>query len=862
MNNRLKAIAVLLLLCPAIVSASFLTLGHHKKVCSDIESHSDQCAFVMSACHGFSGAFLRFYYCSTLWKPLCVAIMILGLLMLFGAVSVVAADFFCPNLQTISSRLQLSESMAGVTILAFGNGSPDLFSTFTAMNTGSGSLAIGELIGAAFFIVSVVSGCMGIIQPFQSKRITFMRDASFLTGAIMILTWIVYHQRICWYHGLILIGYYVTYVIVVVMGAYRFPGSETPAIEPKHSIHEDHNTQELLTETSRLLQSEVRQGKRPPRLDIPVHGFQLQEHLGRIIRPVSPNSSHLSRKSSMHMDSYFPRTTSTNGSISSRLYRHAMSPRVGMRTSLFSAIEFQEQVASIKRANSTHILPHRRDTSSVLRHRHTQASVPCISAVGRLESVDHLSISQPHQTSKTPESSLFPSHQNNHTPHTHDDYFTYISAAIQQQQQQQQQESVVPQIRLAPPSSSNLETKLREEEERGDFSLQVPIINESSTKQPHTASGDLLKDSISISLMLDDVYSILFPTLQDWSSKTLFAKLSAAIAVPLVLIFTLTLPVAEGSEVKVDDIEIVDQMSEAHTPQVIVVSSIHDAHTLLSPAPLLPTSSSSTPGASTNNYSNPSSKGYLAVPSSERSLSDLNAIIDEGVPHILEEEEIQLGWCRWLVATQAICATTFVTSVMALNGFVSTFTILFGFFLGCVIASIVLIKTNANEPPKWHWMLSFVGFVIALNWIFLLANEMVGLLQALGAIYNVSEAIMGLTIFALGNSIGDLVANTAIARMGLPTMAISACYAGPLLNMVLGVGISSTYQAWITGKPYELAIAPTILISSFGLITVLLSTLIVVNINGYHITKELGWWMIIVYATCTIVNMLIEFRAF
>lgn len=79
-------------------------------------------------------------------------------------------------------------------------------------------------------------------------------------------------------------------------------------------------------------------------------------------------------------------------------------------------------------------------------------------------------------------------------------------------------------------------------------------------------------------------------------------------------------------------------------------------------------------------------------------------------------------------------------------------------------------------------MLSFVGFVIALNWIFLLANEMVGLLQALGAIFDISEAIMGLTIFALGNSVGDLVANTAIAKMGFPTMAISACYAGPLLS--------------------------------------------------------------------------------
>lgn len=84
-----------------------------------------------------------------------------------------------------------------------------------------------------------------------------------------------------------------------------------------------------------------------------------------------------------------------------------------------------------------------------------------------------------------------------------------------------------------------------------------------------------------------------------------------------------------------------------------------------------------------------------------------------------------------------------------MNGFVPLYGILIGSFIGCILAALVVIKTKVNEPPKWHWMLSFAGFVIALNWIFLLANEMVGLLQALGTIFDISEAIMGLTIFAL-----------------------------------------------------------------------------------------------------------------
>lgn len=76
--------------------------------------------------------------------------------------------------------------------------------------------------------------------------------------------------------------------------------------------------------------------------------------------------------------------------------------------------------------------------------------------------------------------------------------------------------------------------------------------------------------------------------------------------------------------------------------------------------------------------------------------------------------------------------------------------------------------------------------------------------------------------------------------------------------MVLGIGISSVYQTFKSGHSYELDIAPSILVSCGGLITVLLSTLIAVNLNGYRIDQGLGWWMIIVYSTCCVINVLLE----
>lgn len=76
--------------------------------------------------------------------------------------------------------------------------------------------------------------------------------------------------------------------------------------------------------------------------------------------------------------------------------------------------------------------------------------------------------------------------------------------------------------------------------------------------------------------------------------------------------------------------------------------------------------------------------------------------------------------------------------------------------------------------------------------------------------------------------------------------------------MVLGVGVSSSYQIFKTGKPYRLDIAPTILVSAAGLIMVLLSTLVVVNLNGYYINKSLGIWMIAIYMICCIINVTLE----
>lgn len=67
--------------------------------------------------------------------------------------------------------------------------------------------------------------------------------------------------------------------------------------------------------------------------------------------------------------------------------------------------------------------------------------------------------------------------------------------------------------------------------------------------------------------------------------------------------------------------------------------------------------------------------------------------------------------------------------VITANEVIPLTVVIFGMLLGVALAIFVFRTTKTDEAPKWFWTMSFVGFFVALNWIFLLANEVVGLLQ-------------------------------------------------------------------------------------------------------------------------------------
>ena len=96
-----------------------------------------------------------------------IVVVIVGSLILFVFMynlSTTADNYLAPTLEYLTIRFKINESLAGVTLLAFGNGAPDVFASISANLGGSEEnpdpnntlLSICSLVGATCFLSSVI----------------------------------------------------------------------------------------------------------------------------------------------------------------------------------------------------------------------------------------------------------------------------------------------------------------------------------------------------------------------------------------------------------------------------------------------------------------------------------------------------------------------------------------------------------------------------------------------------------------------------------------------------------------------------------------------------------------------------------
>nr|GMD40461.1 cation/calcium exchanger 5 [Ipomoea batatas] len=123
------------------------------------------------------------------------------------------------------------------------------------------------------------------------------------------------------------------------------------------------------------------------------------------------------------------------------------------------------------------------------------------------------------------------------------------------------------------------------------------------------------------------------------------------------------------------------------------------------------------------------------------------------------------------------------------------------FVVLCGSSSLALLHYIVEtEPPKSEQMPSILAaFVMSVFWISTAAGELLNCLAVLGVLLKLPSALLGLTVLAWGNSVGDLVADVAVAKAGQPALAMAGCFAGPMFNMLFGLGTALVIQ---TGNVY------------------------------------------------------------
>ncbi|KAI0501249.1 hypothetical protein KFK09_016192 [Dendrobium nobile] len=223
------------------------------------------------------------------------------------------------------------------------------------------------------------------------------------------------------------------------------------------------------------------------------------------------------------------------------------------------------------------------------------------------------------------------------------------------------------------------------------------------------------------------------------------------------------------------------------------------------------------------------------------------------IPLITEERWSKPFAVSSVTLSPILLATLWNSRTKDMNSEQSTAIFLFAALLSLLLGITAMECTENSQPPKklqLPWLLS--GFLMSVVWTYIIAGELVSLLFSIGEILGVRPSVLGVTVLAWGNSLGDLVANVAMAVNGGEDgaqIAVAGCYAGPIFNTLVGLGLSFVVSS-VKAYPSPFVIASEDY-SEFVLIGFiiggLLWALVMLPMKGMKLSRALGVGLLAIY---------------
>ena len=179
---------------------------------------NNSCQFIQKYCQDEPGdmAFLELYFCEINQNYILMTIIsIILVLLAFKFISSTAEEYLEPALTRCAQEFNLSESFAGVTLIALANGAPDIITSFTAAESIDAiPLTLGALFGSGLFTTTIVlSACIIGAGTLQANGPILVRDVGFyLIGVLYIFVWAVIGEI----NFFSCVGFYLLYIMFVV----------------------------------------------------------------------------------------------------------------------------------------------------------------------------------------------------------------------------------------------------------------------------------------------------------------------------------------------------------------------------------------------------------------------------------------------------------------------------------------------------------------------------------------------------------------------------------------------------------------------------------------------------------------------
>jgi cation:H+ antiporter len=138
-----------------------------------------------------------------------------------GAAAIIGGGQLVVNsAKTIASALGMSETLIGLTVVAFGTSLPELVTSIVAAKKGDSGIAMGNVVGSCLFNILFILGLTGTITP-MTASLAMSIDTGILIGVSALMILFAYTKRkTSRWEGIVFTSMYVVYTAYIIMRAY------------------------------------------------------------------------------------------------------------------------------------------------------------------------------------------------------------------------------------------------------------------------------------------------------------------------------------------------------------------------------------------------------------------------------------------------------------------------------------------------------------------------------------------------------------------------------------------------------------------------------------------------------------------